>query len=262
MCKKINLKDLALEWKDIPLGKVPDSEISRKTNLARRIICRIRNRLKIPRFKGLILTQEGLPCRSIYESMFDCYLHWKKIKHEHEVRAAGLPYIADFKIAGKLFEIFGMSGFYKYDKRKNKKIKAYKENGIRFRSIPIKTIEKLYNICPVKTVYNVSRKCSICGKETYRIIKNICHKCYMNAYHKKPITESRCITCNKKINSDSIKKYCSHSCYWESLKSKGFPSDEQLLEMSKKYSLRKIAKILGTPRETTRKKINELKGYT
>lgn len=245
MSRRIDIIALRKKYENVPFGKKPDPAVAIDLNMDRRKVCYIRRYLGIPAFKGLIITQEGLPCRSIYEAMFDCYLHWKRIKHEHEVNVDLLPYVADFKISNKYFEIFGMFGFKKYEDRKNEKIKAYKENNIFYKSISITTIEKLYKICPVKVIFNIERKCQVCGKETYNIIKNLCKNCYMKSYHRSAIIISTCKICKEPIQGDYKKEYCGYECYWESLRTNKLPPDNELLEILKNKSIRKLGKELG-----------------
>ncbi len=77
-----------------------------------------------PAFVGLLLLQEGEPCRSVYEAMYDAWLHGEQVPHEHEVRVANLPYIADFRVGTEYVEIVGMAGFARYRRKLEAKRRA------------------------------------------------------------------------------------------------------------------------------------------
>ena len=55
-----------IEWARVGLGDRPDSVIASDLGMTCRSVCYERRRRGIPPFVGLILTQEGEPCRSIY----------------------------------------------------------------------------------------------------------------------------------------------------------------------------------------------------
>lgn len=235
-----------IDWTKVDLGKKPDSEIAREKNVSVGYISYIRKKMGIKAFVGLLLTQEGNGCRSIYEAMYDCYLHWKGISHKHEVKVVNLPYIADFEINNQYIEIFGMIGFSKYEKRVNKKILNYKKNNVNYIEVKCDEIEKLYKDCPIKVICKYQRKCSICGKETRKILKGYCKKCYMDIYRYKISEERECLICHKKYrNCRDNSKYCSLKCYHKSLNKTEWPSDECLEKELKIKSYEEIAKNLN-----------------
>jgi hypothetical protein len=114
------LRCSSIDWDLVDLGERPDSAIAREFGVSRRSVCTERRLRGIPAFVGLLLLQEGEPCRSIYEAMYDAWLHSEQIAHEHEVPIAGLPYIADFRVAGEYIEIAGMIRFPRTEKSSNR----------------------------------------------------------------------------------------------------------------------------------------------
>jgi len=246
-----------IDWSMVSLGQKPDSQIARELNTSRRRICYVRKKLRIPAFTGFILTQEGSPCRSVYEGMYDAYLHWQNIKHGHEISVKNLPYIADFKIKNTYVEIFGMTSFKKYNKKIEKKKKDYMRHKINFKEIKIKEIEELYKNCPIKVNFR-ERFCIDCKKLITRSYYGRCHSCYMCNYHKRPIYKSICKKCGKIILSDRKAKYCSHKCYWEDSNKIKWPSKKRLEKMFTKYSWRKVAKKLGVTLAVVQRKSDKL----
>ena len=73
----------SIDWDNIGLGAIPDSEIAVSLAVSKRKVCYERNTRSIPPFNGYLKTQEGYHCRSVYEAMYDAWLHWKDIQHEH-----------------------------------------------------------------------------------------------------------------------------------------------------------------------------------
>jgi len=237
----------SIDWNKVGLGKKPDSEIARELKSDRRDICEIRNKLKIKPFIGVILTQEGDGCRSIYEAMYDAYLHDRKTKHKHEVRVKNLPYIADFKIGKKYIEIFGMKTYSRYLAKMNKKIEDYKINNIAYQEVTIKEIEQLYKNCNTKIKFREKRKCSKCDKTTIKLVKGFCHRCYVNYYHERFAETKKCKNCGKKFLSVRKSKFCSYDCYWASLNSINWPSNEWFEKNLKNRSYKEVAQELGCP---------------
>jgi hypothetical protein len=233
-----------VKWKKFPLGKKPDSVISKMTGMSVRSICQIRKKLKIPAFRGLTLTKEGLSCRSIYEAMYDCYLHENNLKHEHEKIVPNTRCICDFVVNGEYVEIAGMMGFPKYDKRMVRKKEDYKRINLSVTWLDIDDVEKLYKTCKTKIKFIINRKCSMCGKKTHAIVQRVCRTCYMKKWHKKPKIESKCDYCGKLFFAGEKKKYCCRQCYWNSLKF-DWPSDEVIKEKLQIISANKFSKELG-----------------
>jgi hypothetical protein len=114
-----------IDWDHVGLGERPDSVLARELGVTRRHVCAERRRRRIPAFVGLVLTQESNPCRSIYEAMYDAWLHAQSAPHEHEVRVPQLPYIADFYVGSEYIEIIGMARFGRYAKKHEAKRRAY-----------------------------------------------------------------------------------------------------------------------------------------
>ena len=249
------MKDI--KWSDLPLGKKPDSQIAIEFGLDRRKICQKRNDMGIPAFKGLTLTQEGKPCRSIHEAMYDAYLHWKDIKHDHEVPVEFLPFIADFKIGNKFVEIFGMKGFSVYDAKMRRKKKAYRKHHINFEEMPLKTIETLYQNCPLRVNYR-DKSCEKCGKTQHRIVKGYCYPCYMKLYHERPLYDIVCKKCGKKISMDHLQQYCSYRCYWDDNTRITWPSLADFKNMLTNNSMRGVARLLGVTLSSVQRRIRKL----
>ncbi|GHO61507.1 hypothetical protein KSC_003990 [Ktedonobacter sp. SOSP1-52] len=205
-----------IDWNNVPLGTKPDSVIAHDLQIPRERVKYHRNLRNIPAFVGVILLQEGYPCRSIYEAMYDACLHWKQIAHEHEARIEGLPYIADFKIDSRFVEIPGMLHFPKYREKYNLKRKALEENGIPVTWLQIEDIKRLYADCPVPLRFREQRECLDCGKQTHNLVKGVCRTCYMQQWHQQSLYTTICGSCGKEFSyhDNDAPKYCSKKCYW------------------------------------------------
>jgi hypothetical protein len=242
--RKVESKYDCVEWDTIGLGSVPDSVIARKLGCSRRFVASQRKKKNIPPFVGIILTQEGTPCRSIYEAMYDAYLHWHQIAHDHEVRVADLPYIADFKMDGKYIEIVGMIQFGKYARKLELKKAAYKVRSLPVTWLSAKDVEKLYADCPVEIGFRSQRICERCGKETHDLVKNVCRVCYMDVWREEKGQTQVCKECGCEFSTADNRKYCSHSCYAASMEI-DWPSWEWLAEQMQTTSIRQIARRIG-----------------
>lgn len=240
--------DYGVNWKIVGLGTKPDSIISKEVGINRRTITYVRNKLGIPAFKGVILTQEGKPCRSIYEAMYDAYLHWQSIEHQHEVRVGDLPYIADFKVGQQFVEIAGMRNFAKYERKLKLKREAYELAGVPVKWLSPEDIEELYASCPVEVKFREKRYCERCGKQTHDLVKNVCRKCYMHVWREEKSNEvAICQQCGHEFTRPAgspDQKFCSHECYASSIEF-DWPSWEWIVEQLKTTSVRQLAFRIG-----------------
>lgn len=232
----------AIDWSGIPLGTKPDTALAKDLGVTRERIKYARKRLGVPPFVGIILLQEGQPCRSIYEAMYDAYLHWKQIPHEHEVKMDGLPYIADFKTEDRYIEIAGMLHYPRYREKHVLKRRAYEEAGIAVTWLTIEDVEHLYSECPIPLKFRVQRECLDCGKQTHDLVKGVCRTCYIHRWHRQEVYTSTCATCGKSFfyHDNGDPKYCSRSCYWKSLEF-DWPSWEWIDEQLRHMSIRQLA---------------------
>lgn len=224
------------------LGTKSDPALAKEYGVSRKYIESERRKRGIPAFLSNILTQEGVPCRSIYEAMYDAYLHWKQIEHQHEPLIEGTPYKADFKIDGKYIEIVGMLPFPKYAKavvRKKSFLDAHGTTNVVW--LLKSEVEKLYEECPIPLHFRQPLICSKCGmQEKRRLFGGFCHFCYMKygpRHHKKT-----CQTCGKTFShyGNKTPKYCSHQCYSKSLEFE-WPSWKWIDEQLDHTSIRQLA---------------------
>lgn len=229
-----------IDWSSAGLGEKPDTFIAEKLNLKSEVVRRKRNQLKINPFRGMILTQERLSCRSILEAKYDAYLHWKKIGHEHEVPVPGSNYVADFLIGNQYIEIAGMLGFSKYIANYLKKEKWYKENNINVKWLYPNDVNQFFENCPVEIIFK-EMYCEVCNKLTKKLIKNMCKKCYIKHKNKK----NNCLTCSKPC----FHKFCNSQCFGKSLK-KDIDMNYVNTLLAKNYSLSKISKLVNVTSET------------
>lgn len=235
----------SFNWDSVGLGKEPDSAIAARLGVPRRTVCKERNRRNIPKFGGLYLLQEGDPCRSIYEVMYDAYLHSQDIDHEHEVPIGSM--IADFKVGNEYREIAGMLGFAKYAQRHQKKVQQYVQLGVSVVWLKIEDIERLYKDCGTTIKFCSERKCRDCNKQTIDLVKAVCRNCYMKRWHTGE-PNATCPTCKNKFYAEDSDKFCSHECYSKSLCSTEWPILADLEKMLLSTSRRDIAARLGVSR--------------
>jgi hypothetical protein len=164
----------AFDWVTLGIGKKPDSVVAQEIGFKPRTIAHIRKQLGIPAFIGVILTQEGVPCRSVYEAMYDAWLHWCGIEHSHEVPVEGLPYKADFEVGDHFVEIVGMMNFIKYSQKYVKKRQAYELAGLRVTWLTADEVEQIYQGCEIALNIRSERVCSDCGKKTHDLVRGVC----------------------------------------------------------------------------------------
>jgi hypothetical protein len=159
-------------WQNVPLGKVPDKEIASQTGISRRSVSRARHnvglhgpstinwdrvvelgkitdtaigislgvdpsvvgaarRLRgIPAANRKYTTLEGEPA-TFPEALIDLFWHKTNVPHRFQVRVGS--FIADWEIAGELFEYAGFddSRLYQiYENRLNRKLQFYRSCGL------------------------------------------------------------------------------------------------------------------------------------
>lgn len=232
----------SIDWSEVSLGQKPDTAIAKELGMTRERVKEARKKLGISAFTGLILLQENIPCRSIYEAMYDAYLHWKEILHKHEVKIQETRYIADIQLDDRYVEIAGMLQFKKYREKYEKKRAELKEKQIPVEWLTIEDVEKLYENCPIEVKFRVLRKCIECGKEEKRILKGYCSSCYMKVWHSQDVYTSVCEKCGKSFthHDDDHPKFCSRKCYWKSLEF-DWPAWEWIDEQREHMSIRQLA---------------------
>lgn len=186
--------------------------------MSRREVCQKRRNRAIPPFVGLVLTQEGDPCRSIYEAMFDAWLHERQEPHEHEARVPGLRFIADFKLAAEYVEIVGMAAFRRYGAKHAAKRRAYEEASVPVRWIYPAEVERLYAGCALPLRFRSERRCEDCGRATHDLVKGACRLCYMRRWRAEGTYNRTCAECGRSFESRRRdQRYCCRACYWRSL---------------------------------------------
>jgi len=236
----------AFDWVALGLGKKPDSVIAQELEIKTRSVAYIRKCLRIPPFVGVILTQEGEPCRSVYEAMYDAWLHWRNIGHSHEVPIEGLPYKADFQVGDQFVEIVGMLNFIRYSQKYVKKRQAYERAGLRVTWLTADEVKQIYQGCEIALNIRSERVCSDCGKKTHDLVRGVCRICYMRRWHKSGRKAINCAYCGKQFdrNESTSQKYCSHKCYSRSLELE-WPSWEWIDEQIETKSIRQVAFTIG-----------------
>jgi transposase-like protein/endogenous inhibitor of DNA gyrase (YacG/DUF329 family) len=244
--RKIREAKLREQWGHLPLGQVPDSTIAEMAGISRRDVCNIRLALGIPAFIGLILTQEGVPTRSILEARYDAWLHWKGVEHAHEVPVPTLPYIADFKVGAVFVEIVGMQGFGRYADKLARKQVDYEKYGIRVTWLTAEMVDQMFRDCPIPLKFR-TRTCADCGRKVREIVNGMCRPCARMEWGEANGTEVTCEGCEKPFTraaGSPHAKFCSHACYAGSLEL-GWPSWEMIDARLREVSVRALARELG-----------------
>jgi hypothetical protein len=234
----------AIDWDQVDLGERPDSVVARDLGVTRRHVCAERLRRRIPAFVGLVLTQEGNPCRSIYEAMYDAWLHAQSTPHEHEVRVPQLPYIADFYVASEYIEVVGMGRFGRYAKKHEAKRRAYEATSLPVQWLYPADVEALFADCHVALRYRTRRLCEDCGKETHDLVKGVCRRCYMPRWRRATDDVRSCEQCNRDFITREPRRFCSHSCYAKSLEL-CWPDWDELERRIAEKPIRQVAFDLG-----------------
>jgi hypothetical protein len=232
-----------VDWNGIGLGERPDSVVAREIGVSRRKVCAERLKRRIPPFVGLVLNQEGSPCRSIYEAMYDARLHHEKLPHAHEVGVPGTRFVADFLVEDEFVEIVGMVNFTRYRTKYERKRRAYADAAINVRWVSSSEVERLYAECPLALRFRSERRCDDCGEETHDLVKAVCRRCYMKRWHANEAAARMCGHCGRDVRrKESV--FCSRACYWASLEL-DWPAWEELDGLLSNKSIRQVAIDLG-----------------
>lgn len=234
------------DWTKVRLGEKPDTAIALELRCSREAVGSARRRLGIPAFGGLVLTQEGVPTRSIYEAEFDAWLHWKGIDHRHEVRVPGLPYIADFEIRGVFIEIVGMVGFRRYENKVAVKRAAYERCNIRTVWLTPTMVGRMFRECPLPLRFR-GRQCTSCGIATHQVVRGMCRPCNRRRWGTANARKVSCDTCGVPFEQSAgnpEQRFCSHACYSRSLEL-SWPSWEAIDARLKSISVCGLAIELG-----------------
>lgn len=249
-----------IDWGKVPLGTKPDDAIARELNVTRRKVCTERNKRNIKPFIGKILSQEELPLRSIYEAMYDAVLHEQDIEHLHEVPVPHTSFKSDFMIDDSFIEIAGMLNFSKYREKFLKKKATYEKLEIKVIWLEIEKIELLFNSCKLPLKFREGTECKICGCQTLKLVKDICHKCYSKSWRQSTDRDlGVCAFCQKQFIQYSLdSKFCSRECYWNSMKM-NLPSMEWLENAISQKGLSQVASELGINYYTLHKRLYRYK---
>jgi hypothetical protein len=234
----------AVDWETAGLGERPDRAIAIQLGPPTRMICAERRKRGIPPFVGLTLTQEGAPCRSIYEAMYDAHLHEVGQSHEHEVHVPGLPYVADFRVAGLYVEIAAMRRFARYERKYLAKRRAYERCGLPVTWLTERDVEAVFAGCAVTLRFRVARQCEDCEIQTHDLVKGVCRRCYMHRWRRDVSHERACDSCCRPFMASRDARFCSRACYWQSLEL-AWPSWKELDALLVDTSIAAVARDLG-----------------
>jgi hypothetical protein len=238
----------SIDWGSVGLGERPDQFVAEELRVSRRTVCYERNKRGIRPFIGVLLTQEGEPCRSIYEAMYDAHLHGKRVRHQHEVRVADLPFIADFRVGGCFIEVIGMRAFERYRLKLERKRRAYEDEGIPVRWIEATEARRLFHSSGVVLRFR-SRECCDCKKRTHDLVKGVCRPCYMRRWRDLHAKTARCESCRRQFDATAAQRFCSRACYWTSLEL-DWPSWDELDQLLKEKPIRQVAFDLNVGEST------------
>jgi hypothetical protein len=244
-----HMQGSGIDWDVVGLGERPDSVVARELGVSRRHVCAERHRRRIPAFVGLVLTQEGNPCRSIYEAMYDAWLHAKRSPHKHEVRVPHLPYIADFWVASEYVEIAGMTRFGRYAKKYEAKRHAYQTSAVPVRWLYPADVEAVFAERHVPLRFRIQRLCDDCGTETHDLVKGVCRRCYMPRWRMAADDVRTCEQCDREFVTREPRRFCSHPCYAKSLELR-WPRWDELDRRIAEKPIRKVAFDLGVQPST------------
>jgi hypothetical protein len=233
-----------IEWESVDLGQRPDSIIAHELGVGRRKVCYERRKRHLPAFVGLVLSQEGEPCRSIYEAMYDAWLHDSLKAHEHEVRIPRLPLIADFWVDGEYIEIVGMTGFRRYREKHEAKRWAYEAARLPVQWLYPSDVEALFATCSLQLRFRSERTCADCGRQTHDLVKGVCRVCYMPRWRKARPALLTCPQCGNEFATREPRRFCSRSCYWSSLELE-WPAWDELERRVAEKPIRQVAVDLG-----------------
>lgn len=233
-------------WHTAGLGERPDSAVALDLGLPRRSVATERSRRGIPPFIGLVLRQDGLPCRSIYEAMYDAVLHDRGVDHEHEVPFPTLGVIADLVVGGVATEITGMTGFARYDARLTRKREAYVAGGVEVMWLSSNDVVREYRTCSRQVLYR-PRTCSACGEPVRALVKGTCRPCRLKAWRVENSTPRTCEQCQESYDAPAgapSSTYCSRRCYWASMEL-SWPSWEEVDALLATRSVAATASEIG-----------------
>jgi hypothetical protein len=233
-------------WDAAQLGQCPDSVVAMRLGVRRELVGKERRRRGIPAFVGLVLRQDGIPCRSIYEAMYDAVLHDRGVPHEHEVAFPDLGIIADLSVEGRVYEIAGMIGMTRYDRRQDRKRAAYASAGIPVIWLSREDVLAEYKQVKTRVVFR-ERRCASCGKSATKIVRGNCRPCQMKAWRAETSVGRACVGCGEEFRvaaADTGRKFCSRQCYWRSLEL-SWPPWEELDRMLLDQPVAGIARSLG-----------------
>ncbi len=177
--------------------------------------------------------------------MYDAWLHGEQVPHEHEVRVANLPYIADFRVGTEYVEIVGMAGFARYRRKLEAKRRAYAGAAVSMRWLYPADVETLYAGCAVQLNFRATRCCTDCGKPAYDLVKGVCRgACYMRRWHAAAAEARKCPQCGCTFNGHDPQRFCSHACYAKSLEL-AWPDWDELDRRLAEKPIRQVALDLG-----------------
>lgn len=240
------------DWSAAPLGQKPDSVLAVEFGCSVPTIRAARQRLGIPAFIGLILTQEGVPTRSLYEAKYDAWLHWKGLDHRHEVPVPGLPYIADFEVSGRVFvEIAGMARLPRYAAKMAAKQADYERFNVPVTWLTPEMVDRMFQECPVPLKFR-DRQCTDCGVSTHDLVQGACRPCHRKRWGQENANEASCANCGDRFQRNGgspNQQFCSHDCYAKSLEL-AWPSWEEIDARLETTSVHALAGELGVKPST------------
>jgi hypothetical protein len=231
------------------LGKMPDSMVAEKHGLEKRQVCTLRQKAGISAFNGYLMFQEGGSCRSLLEAKYDAYLHWRGVLHQHGVRIPNLPYIADFLIEDSLYlEVVGMRRFAKYEEKFQRKLEAYRDEGLACLFLLPEDVEKAFGGCPLEIKVCPDRVCKECLAASIKLINGLCSRCSRRKWGRDNGSECICEGCGEGFvlpaGSTGSGRFCGYDCYWKSLEA-DWPSWEWIDEQLESKSIRQLAIEMG-----------------
>ncbi len=245
------------EWQSCGLGEKPDSEIARELGVSRESVGLVRRNRGIPAFTGLVLLQDGTPCRSVYEAMYDAVLHHLEKRHEHEVEFKDLGVVADLVVEGTVTEIAGMVGYPPYDKRRAKKEEIYSNAGISVTWLTPEYVLECYQSVPLD-IKTRTRYCVDCETQTIDLVRGRCRPCRIKSWRVETAITDICESCGEsyqRSSHDTKRKFCGRQCYWKSLEL-GWPPQEEIdALLSKVGNVSEVARRLGVKSATLHMKL-------
>ena len=168
-----------IDWHAKPLGMLPDAAFAREEGVSEATVARARRAQGKPRFRGDVLSQEGLPMDSKCEAMFDAVLHAHGIPHEHQALVGIGRLTADFRLGDAFVEVVGMVGVSYYDAQYKRKRLSYEEAGLKVAWLThLDVIELYFDQEPaIPLRFRPRPECATCGRLTSR--KGNCPRCHL-----------------------------------------------------------------------------------